>query len=184
MISSPGAQEGLQHRVLRGQPRSKRGRERHAFQFREHRLEPLTRGIVRARIGKALVLARRLLFVSRSLENRSDQRTCLGLRRLTCMNRSRCEFHCLSPFVPARARAIQIWPGSRVRSSRLTAVRQAAIEKHGSRAWRRPGLVCNTVWELNLQSIPKVRDQLRILSLHHLPSSLHQRLGSPFMGRN
>ena len=88
-----GAQIRLQDRVLGRQARGKQRGVLDTLELGEDPLEPRARGIVRSRVVEAVVIARRVLLVGRGLEDRGDQGSGFGLRRLAGVNGLGGELH-------------------------------------------------------------------------------------------
>ena len=89
-------QPRLQHRRLGGEARGENRCVCHAFERREHLLEPCARRVVRSRVVEALMNAGLILLVSRRLKDWRDERTGARLRRLRRVNRACSELHVCS----------------------------------------------------------------------------------------
>ncbi len=87
----------LQNRILSRETRSEHRALRAAFEFGQHSLEALSRGIRRPRVVKALVLPGAFLLIGRCLKDGRHHRTGVWFGWLTRVDGLRGEMHCLSP---------------------------------------------------------------------------------------
>ena len=107
-----GGQIRLQHRVLGGQPRGEHGAVAAVFQFGQHAFQPLTRGVVGARVVEAPVVAGGVLLIRGRLKDRRHDRSGSRIGGLIEVDGLGRKFHGVTPERRIRAAT---WPRRRQR---------------------------------------------------------------------